>query len=129
MVKRKLVERPYANGKMTKAAFFGMIRSALRRVKWTPKYEALADAKRKLKLKKGNQRFEYKCNICKKWFKGSEVQVDHIIPCGSLKDWEDLVGFAKKLYCDAELLQVVCKPCHQKITNEERIKNKQNNKK
>jgi len=123
MAKRK-IPRPYAGGSMTEAAFFGMIRSALRRVRWTPKYEALNKAKRELKPKKGNQKYEYQCADCKKWFKGKEVQVDHIIPCGSLKGWDDLVCFAQRLYCEVELLQVLCKKCHQEVTNKERKNNK-----
>lgn len=120
---RKRVPRPYAGGTMTKSAFFEMIRNALRRVKWKPRFVVLDEARRKLEPKRGNQKYEYQCSDCKCWFKGSEVEVDHIIPCGSLKCWEDVVGYAQRLYCEAELLRVLCRPCHLVRTNKER-KNK-----
>jgi len=111
--KRKLVERTRAGKTMTEAAFFGMIRSSLRRTRWRPKYEALTNAKKyvtlynedgtEVLLKSGKNKGKpkvvplYTCADCKEDFRGKDVEVDHIIPCGSLKVWEDLVGFAQRL--------------------------------
>ena len=53
-----------------------------------------------------------------------ETQVDHIVSCGSLRSFEDLPGFTERLLCETSGLQVVCKKCHQKKTNEEREQRK-----
>ena len=46
----------------------------------------------------------------------SIVEVDHIEACGSLKGPEDLAGFVTRLFCEADNLRVLCRPCHKKIT-------------
>jgi len=135
MAKRKLVERTRAGKTMTEAAFFGMMRSALRRVRWKPKYEALTNAKKyvtlynedgtEVLLKSGKNKGKpkvvplYTCADCREDFRGKDVQVDHMVPCGSLKCWDDLVSFAQRLYCEADKLRVLCLGCHQKISNKE----------
>jgi len=57
--------------------------------------------------------------MCKKWFARTMVQVDHIIPVGSLKKKEDLVPFLERLTSEKGY-RVLCKPCHQSVTNKER---------
>ena len=64
--------------------------------------------------------YEYKCNKCKKWFKSTEVQVDHIESAGTLTEYSHLPGFVKRLFCEADNLQVLCKPCHANKTIEDR---------
>ena len=66
------------------------------------------------------QKWEYVCAKCGWTYKATEVQIDHIIPCGTLKSYDDLPGFVERLFCEVEGFQVLCKPCHQEITNEER---------
>jgi hypothetical protein len=59
--------------------------------------------------------------MCKKWFKDKEVEVDHIVACGSLKEYSDLPGFIQRLFCEPEDLQILCKDvCHKKKTDSER---------
>ena len=65
-------------------------------------------------------KWEYTCADCNEWFKTKEVEVDHIVPAGSLKDYSDLAGFCERLFCEADNLRVLCKPCHKKRTDEER---------
>ena len=67
-------------------------------------------------------KWEYQCNECNNWFKTKDVEVDHIESAGSLKSYDDLAGFCERLFCEEENLQVVCKPCHKQITQEERKK-------
>jgi len=55
-----------------------------------------------------------------------EVQVDHIIPAGTLRKYDDLPQFVKNMFCEADGLQVLCKPCHQLKTNAEREQRKSN---
>ena len=111
----------------TTSKFFSFIRSAIRNkfTRWPPKYEVLNAAKSCVpKDRGGRQKFEYKCSICEGKFAQKNVEVDHIIPCGSLKSFEDLSGFAERMFCSAEHLRVVCKPCHKKVTAAERAKKK-----
>lgn len=52
-----------------------------------------------------------------------EVEVDHIVPCGTLKCVEDLPGFVTRLFCEADGFQVLCKAnCHSKKTRKRHAK-------
>lgn len=115
------VERTRAGGRWTESHFFGFVRSGLRakHSRFPPRFDVLNDAKRTVKGKR--HKYEYQCARCKNWFKQTEVQVDHIVPCGTLKKWEDLPEFARKLFCEKDGLQVLCKAkCHQEKTQEDR---------
>jgi len=106
----------------TTAKFWSFIRSGLRAkfTRWPPKYAAYAEVRRPVKQKKGNQKWEYECALCNKWFKMKEVEVDHMEPCGSLKKWADLAGFTKRMFCSQEHLRILCKPCHKTHTKANR---------
>ena len=114
--------KPYGGGRYTKAGYFGFIRSGLRQksMRWPPKYDVMAAAKRPHKGGDKRRKFDYQCNICKGWFKGTDVSVDHIVPCGSLQCFADLPGFVERLFCEADGLQVACTTCHQNKTNEDK---------
>ena len=106
--------------KWTTSRFFSFIRSSLRRsfTRWPPKYEAVERAKRlKPKGNVGRHRFEYQCSECKKYYARKEVEVDHIVPAGSLKSFDDLGGFAERLFVSADKLRLLCKSCHYKVTH------------
>lgn len=120
----RTVEKTRAGGTWSEARYFSFIRSALRRAwsKYPVRYQVLNKARRELKEKKGNQKYEYQCNQCKSWFKQKEIEVDHIQACGSLKTYDDLPRFVSTLFCEEDNLQVVCKPCHRDITKKEREK-------
>ena len=49
--------------------------------------------------------------------------MDHIVPCGSLKSYDDLAGFAERMFCEA-MGSALCKECHQDKTNAERAARK-----
>lgn len=89
-------------------------------MRWPPVYEVLNAAKRPYEGPNKRQKFEYQCNECKLWWIRKEVQVDHIIPTGSLKSYEDLPGFVERLFVGPEGLQILCSTCHQIKTNQER---------
>lgn len=125
--KRKLdVERPYNNGTWTKSRFFGFIRSALRSAssRWQPKFDCLKAAyvDTRINPKTNRASKHYKCAICRGAYPGKEVQVDHIIPAGSLRDFNDLAGFAQRLFCEASGFRALCITCHQKVTEEEKAR-------
>jgi 5-methylcytosine-specific restriction endonuclease McrA len=57
-------------------------------------------------------RGEYKCRHCNKIHSRSEIQVDHVKPVVPVTGWDDWAGFIERLFCGAEDLQILCKPCH-----------------
>ena len=110
-------------GTQSEAAYWGSVRSALRRAYryWKPATQAKMASRRKYEGSNKRQKWEYLCAYCDKWFMDKEVQIDHIVPVGSLKSGDDLKGWLERLTPE-EGFQVLCKPCHQDKTNEERGK-------
>ena len=104
--------------------FFSWLRSQLRRIsmKWRPRSEAKNAARRNYKGPNRRQKYEYQCAMCREWFAGKQVQVDHIVPCGSLNSYDDLSDFVERLFCAKEGFRVLCTPCHQATTNKQRGK-------
>ena len=125
--KRKPVSRkpkPRNNGTMTEAAFWAFIRSGLRNKSrfWKPIQQAKSLAKRAYKGPNKRQRFEYQCNECQGWFPEKKINVDHILPAGSLNCAADLPGFVERLFCEVDNLQVLCEGCHDVKTKMEKRK-------
>lgn len=114
----RTVDKPRNGGTWSEARYFGFIRSSLRSAftKWGPKHAA-----KKLAKVAYNQ---YECFECGSIFASKEVEVDHIVPAGSLKTFEDLPGFVERMFCEADGFQVLCKPCHKVKTNAERTARK-----
>jgi 5-methylcytosine-specific restriction endonuclease McrA len=106
----------------TEAKYFQFIRSTLRNSfsRYPVKYQVLKASQRYVTGQR--HKYEHQCAKCKEWFKGKEVQVDHIKPAGSLKCYDDLPSFVSNLFCEADNLQVLCKACHKTKTAEERKK-------
>ena len=123
---RVLKERPRCNGTMTEPGFWGFIRSALRQKSrwWKPIALAKTKARRPYKGPNNRQKYEYQCNHCKKWFPEKEIEVDHIIPSGTLKTAADLPGFVERLFCEVDNLQVLCFECHSIKTDKEKEQSK-----
>ena len=109
-------------GTMTEAAFWSFIRSALRQKSrwWKPIAQAKQKAKRTYKGPLKRQKFEYQCAECLNWFPDKKINIDHIIPAGSLRNAQDLPGFVERLFVEVEGLQVLCSTCHDKKTAKER---------
>lgn len=78
----------------------------------------LHDAKRTVTGKR--HKYEYKCSACGNYFKQTDVQVDHTIPAGTLKDYNDLPKFVERLFVAKDELSVMCKPCHTIKSNKEK---------
>ena len=98
---RQLKPRTHAGGTWTKAKYFSFIRSALRKAstRYPVKFQVKEAARRnKPTGKAGRHRFEYQCVECSKWHPDKDVMVDHIIPCGSLKEYADLPGFVERAF-------------------------------
>ena len=62
------------------------------------------------------QKWVYQCAVCSGWFKRTQVEVDHIEPCGSLQSFDDIRRFTERLFCESDKLRVVCNGCHAVIT-------------
>jgi len=119
----KRVSRHRNADTQTEAGYWGSVRSALRRAfrYWKPATQAKMAARRRYEGSNKRQRWEYQCAECEQFYMDKFVQIDHIIPVGSLKSGDDLKGFLERLTPE-DGFQVMCKECHQEKTNEERGK-------
>ena len=109
-------------GTMTNAMFWSFIRSALRNKSrwWKPITQCRMSSRRAYKGTNKRQKFEYQCNQCKSWFPDKKINVDHIIPAGTLTCANDLPGFVERLFCEVDNLQVLCEGCHNVKTQSEK---------
>jgi len=121
-VKRSRVAKTRNSGTMTESAFWSFIRSALRNKSrwWKPITECKNKARRPYTGPNKRLKYEYQCNECKGWYPDKQINVDHIIPAGTLTCSTDLPGFIERLFCEQENLQVLCEKCHNKKTANEK---------
>ena len=124
-------EKPYNGGEWTEARYFSFIKSGLRSAsqRWPPKYRVLSGAYvgTKTNPKSGRLAKHYVCKGCGNEFVAKDVEVNHIIPVIPVTGFDSWDGVIKRLFCEEQGLEVLCKPCHKKITqqeNEERKLNK-----
>lgn len=95
--------------------------------RWPQKYEALkkAGVGKKTNKRTGRQAEHFKCAECKEFFIARDVQIDHKDPVvdvyAGFIDWDTYID---RLYCEANNLQVLCKPCHKAKTAQERKERK-----
>lgn len=116
------VPKTRCSNTMSESAFWSFIRSCLRQKsrRWKPIYQALEAARRPSKSTNKRLKWEFICEVCKDWFAQANIQADHRIPCGSLRSGKDLEGFVERLFVEKDGFRIVCKECHQEITNEQR---------
>lgn len=62
----------------------------------------------------------WRCAECEGTFKGKDCAVDHIVPAGTLKCFDDVGPFLTRLMVGSNGLQVLCDECHKAKTAEER---------
>ena len=100
MAKKKVIKTRNA-GTMTEAAFWSFIRSGLRQKSrwWKPITQCKLVSRRDYKGPLKRQKYEYQCNKCKGWFPEKKINVDHIVPAGSLNCAQDLPLFVETLFC------------------------------
>ena len=110
-------------GTMTESAFWSFIRSALRQKSrwWKPITQCKQQARRPYKGPNKRQKFEYLCASCNKYHPDKKINVDHIIPAGSLNNANDLPGFVERLFCEIDNLQVLCEACHDIKTKNDKL--------
>lgn len=112
----------------TPSKFQSFIKSTLRKgtTRWPPKYEVLNEAKRgkQINTATGRTAEHYQCAHCGLSFPAKLVVVDHIdpvVPVSGFVSWDDVI---RRMFCDAEGLQVLCKTCHSIKTKEENAQRK-----
>lgn len=122
--KKSRVPKTRNAGTMTEAAFWSFIRSALRQKSrwWKPITQVKQAARRKYTGPNKRQKFEYLCASCNKYYPEKKINVDHMVPAGSLNNGQDLPGFVERLFCEADNLQVLCEVCHNVKTQQEKLK-------
>jgi hypothetical protein len=116
------VERTRNGGSETHSQHMGKIRSALRNLSrwWKPFAIALKNASHTSYVGKA-KRVMYLCASCNKLHGRKNVEVNHMIPLGSLKTYQDLPGFCERLFVeDISKLEVLCKECHKEETAKQR---------
>lgn len=113
---REVVDKPYNAGTMSSSAFFGWLRSRLRKMSqaWKPIQEVRKAAKIPYIGENKRRKFSYVCSKCGLAYSDKEVAVHHLFPCGSLKSFSDLSTFAEKLFVEADKLILLCHQCHSK---------------
>lgn len=125
-----MTDKLYNGGQWTQARFNSFIKSALRSasVRWPPRYTVLSEAYvgTKINPKTGRMCKHYKCNQCNGEFPTKEVEVNHIlpvIPVTGFSTWDEVV---ERMFCEKDGFEVVCKPCHRAITQQENKERKEN---
>jgi hypothetical protein len=116
------VELTHNANTLTESAFFGLIRSALRRASqfWKPKIIALNAKGREYTGTNKRIKREYQCDTCSKWFVRAKIEVNHKVECGSLRSFEDIPDFCRRLFVeDLGGWEVLCLTCHQLETNKQ----------
>ena len=121
MGKRGVINPVYG---MTTSAFFGKIRSSLRKLWSHSQQKKDAIARAKIPYKGGGRRkYSIKCECCGTEYglndkvpnkKLKAYTVHHIEECGQLKSFADIQGFMERLFCPSDELMVLCYICHKK---------------
>ena len=121
---RAVKERTKGAGLYTEAGFVSFIKSALRRAssRWKPKTDTIKAARR--------EKGRYECALCKeivpvtiindKGKRVNNIEADHVIPVVDPEigfvDWDT---FIRRLFVEPEGFRVLCKSCHNKVTQEQ----------
>lgn len=125
-------------GRWTSARFHSFIKSALRAAsnRWPPKFEVKKKARieRGIYLCAGYKRKAHQVPASLPAPKGKKRRVnnalvDHIQPVvdpsTGFTSWDDLI---ERLFCEEDGLQVLCHECHQRKTEDERIRSSERSK-
>ena len=129
----KRVSRTRNANTWTESQFESAIRSALRQKfrYWKPAQKSVEKYSRPYQGSNKRRKIEVQCQQCMERFPPSNIEKDHIVPVGSLKDektgrmtakslWEFLCRLTEE---NPDLYRPLCKPCHKIITKEARKTN------
>lgn len=108
----------------TEAKFVSWLRSQLRNSFWKKhpvRLEMLkTNRKRMLNPKTGRQVFMSKCAHCQKWHPQGDIEVNHKVTVGTLTLQNIPEVVARMALVSADDLELLCKPCHEVVTYQER---------
>lgn len=106
----------------SKSAFFSYIRGQLRRA-WThyPIAKKFKDKACRPNRRRGRAKFVGECASCNATMAKSHLQIDHIIPAGSITSWETSGDFLRGLFTTSDNMRLLCKKCHNMVTQMERF--------
>ena len=122
-------EKPFNGGAWTEARMRSFVMSALRGAKWPQKFRAIKKAfiGKGPNPKTGRACNLHKCPGCGQIFPQGEMQADHINPVIPIEkewehtylgyDWNDVI---RRLFCEIDGFEPLCKTCHKAKTAEER---------
>ena len=124
--------KSYNGGNWTEGRFNSFITSTLRAGarRWQPKYDTLNASKteKKINRKTGRMAQHFRCQLCGEEFTQKDMEVDHIKPVvDPIKGFQTWDIFIDRLFCEANNLQAICKPCHLLKTNKEKQEKKNAN--
>lgn len=115
--KTNKVPRTRNSGRWTEAAFWGFLRSGLRRMsmRWQPISDVRKAGRRPNQSANRRLKYEHQCSQCLNWFPEKEIEIDHIdgVGSGQLRSWEDFARFAERLFCEIDRLRKLCVKCNQ----------------
>ncbi len=113
-IRRSKVVKTRNSNTMSESAFFGWLRSRMRRltIYWKPIQEVKKAAKVPYKGPNKRRKFSYVCNNCHTPVSDKECNVHHVYPAGSLKSFADLSGFCERLFVEKDKLVLLCHKCH-----------------
>lgn len=115
-VRKSKIEKPFADGTMSRAAFFAMIRAALRnKSRW---FKSISICRERAKVPyigiNKKRKWLYRCEECHELFDIKSTSVHHQHECGNLNSFDDLPGFVQRLFCNSNKLILICNNCHNK---------------
>jgi hypothetical protein len=118
------VDKPFADGTISNSVFFSMIRSALRnKSRFWPSIKICRERARLPYTGASKRRkWMYRCEMCDGTFPVESTVVHHTISCGALSSFDDLPIFTKNLFCNSNLLQLLCNQCHTNLHENEKVK-------
>jgi 5-methylcytosine-specific restriction endonuclease McrA len=125
--------KPWENSNVwkSKAEFYSWLRGGIRKSIWTrypPRNEFKKSNMRNIteedRLKYNFSKLVKRvgtCEMCLDVFTGKELQVDHMIPAGSLNNENDIKGFIQRIACNPEDMRLVCSNCNHVLAYAERM--------
>lgn len=114
------------SGTKTEQAVVAWVLSTLRKMslRWKPRGDKLNGGRKKRPLGKNSREvWANTCQHCKKWFKLSDLCMDHIEPIGGMRKLEDAGRWLKQALVEVDGYQRLCKECHDIKTKLERETN------
>ena len=123
------MDKKYNSGQWSQARFNSFIKSALRSasVRWPPRYTVLNEAfvEKGINPATGRVAKLFRCNGCGEIFPQSQIDINHIEPVVPVEGFDSWDGVIRRMFCEKEGMEALCKPCHKRITKEENSSRKE----